>query len=131
MTEKKSDKYGFHTDRQSKFELLSLYDRVLAHGGYINHSAKGLEQAKLYIHYTDGGIGPAFLVEESSSARKTHGDIVIADALTLDDKELGKVKHKGPKPPHNSLGARRDKVMRKKKRMTAKSWQKPFDFGAK
>jgi len=130
VVDKKSMNYGFHTDRQSKFELLSLYDRMLAHGGYINHSKQALEQMKLYIHYSDGGIGPAYLVEENSSARKTHGDIVIADALTLDDSELGKIRHEGPKAPVNSCGYRREQVMKKKRKekALAKSWRKPFDF---
>ena len=129
IVDKKSMNYGFHTDRQSKFELLSLYDRILAHGGYINHSEKGLEQAKLYIHYSDGGVGPAFLVEENASARKTHGDIVIADALTLDDSELPKIKHQGAKAPVNSCGYRRQQVMKKKKAVKTRSWRSVFDFG--
>ncbi|HDY86801.1 MAG TPA: hypothetical protein ENH82_01655 [bacterium] len=132
VVDKKTDSYGFHTDRQSKFELLSLYDRILAHGGYINRSKRGLEQMKLYIYYSDGGIGPACLIEENASARKCHGDIVIADALTLDDKELGKIKHEGSKPPHNSCGYRRDQVMKKKKGLRgSKYWRKSFDFGSR
>jgi len=130
LTDKKSDKYGWHNDRQSKFELLSLYDRILAHGGYINPSQFGLEEAKMYIHYSDGGIGPACMIEENSSARKTHGDIVMADALTLEDKELGKVKHTGPKAPPRSCGYRREQVLKRKresKRMS-KSWRTPYDF---
>ena len=130
VVDAKTMNYGFHTDRQSKFELLSLYDRILAHGGYINHSKAGLEQMKLYIHYNDGGIGPACLVEESASARKCHGDIVIADALTLDDKELPKVRHEGAKPPENSCGFRRQHAMKKHKfSKDIKHWRRPFNFG--
>ncbi len=126
--DKKTQSYGFHTNTQSKFELLSLYDRTLAHGGYINHSQKALEEAKYYIHYNDGGIGPAFLIEESSSAKKTHGDRVMADALTLDDKELPKARHAGPKAPHNSFGGRFEKAMELKKAEKTKSWRRPFRF---
>ncbi|KKN77425.1 hypothetical protein LCGC14_0359840 [marine sediment metagenome] len=128
VVDKKTMSYGFHTNTQSKFELLSLYDRVLAHGGYINHSKQGLEEAKYYVHFKDGGIGPAILVEESASAKKTHGDIVIADALTLDDSDLPKIKHTGPKAPSNSFGARYEKAMGKKKANDAKSWRQSFRF---
>ena len=129
IVEKKSDSYGFHTDRQSKYELLSLYDRMLANGGYINHSREGLEEAKNYIYYKDGGIGPACMVEESSSARKTHGDIVIADALTLDDKDLPKIRIKeDDNIPVNSTGYRFREAIKAKKKLREKSWRKAFDF---
>lgn len=129
IVDKKTMNYGFHTNTQSKFELLSLYDRILAHGGYINHSKYGLEQAKLYIHYNDGGVGPAFLVEESASAKKTHGDVVMADALTLDDSELPKVKYQGLQAPQNSCGYRREQILKKKKLgKNPRSWRKGFDF---
>jgi len=128
IVDKKMMSYGFHTGKDSKYQLLSLYDRILAHGGYINHSEYGLEQAKLYIHYGDNKVGPACLVEESASARKTHGDVVIADALTLDDKELPKTKYKGAQAPYNSCGYRREQIMKKKKAAKSKSWRKGFDF---
>ena len=128
--DKKSKNYGFHTSRESKQELLSLYDRVLAHGGYINHSIEGLEEAKEYIYYTDGGIGPACLVERSSAEKKTHGDIVMADALTLDDKELPKLRYAKDVIPRNSSGFRLQQVKRAKKRskIQARSWRKQFDY---
>ncbi len=129
VVDKKTMNYGFQTNRESKFQLLSLYDRILAHGGYINHSKYGLEQMKEYMHYSDGGVGPGSLVEESASAKKTHGDVVMADALTLDDSELPKTKYKGAQAPQNSCGYRREQVLKKKR--TAKSsrtWRKGFDF---
>lgn len=126
----KTKNYGFHTSRESKQELLSLYDRILAHGGYINHSREGLEEAMEYIYYTDGGIGPACLVERSSAEKKTHGDIVMADALTLDDKELPKIRYPKEVIPRNSSGYRLRQVQRAKKRtkMQTRSWRKPFDY---
>ncbi len=133
LADKKTDKYGFHTDRQSKHELLAAYDRAMAHGGYINHSKFGLEEMKMYVYYADGGVGPAYLIEENASAKKTHGDIVIADALTIDDREVGKVKHEGPKAPVNSCGYRKEQVLKKKKasKGSRKNWRHPFDFGSK
>ena len=81
-------KYGWHASEQAKTELLALYDRVLNSGSYINHDAKALEQMKMFIHYPGGGCGPAQLQYESRTARKLHGDIVIADALTLEDERI-------------------------------------------
>jgi hypothetical protein len=106
IVDKKSQSYGFHTGRQSKYELLSAYDKALAYGDIINRSEKALEEARAYIHLPDGGVGPAMLMQESASARKTHGDRVMADALTLDDKEIPKQKKKLIEPPHNSAGWR-------------------------
>ena len=128
VVDKKSQQYGYQMNKQGKHELLGDYDRALAQGTYVNHSEAGLEQAKLYVHYSSGGCGPSELVEENDSARKLHGDIVIADALTIDDKELPRARHTGPKAPKGSSGWRRDQAlakMRKKK----KGWHQPFNFG--
>lgn len=124
--EKPGKTYGWHSSRDRKFELLQAYDRALAHGGYINRSEYALDQAKLYIHYAGGGIGPAYLVEESDSTRKAHGDAVMADALTIDDSEIPEAKHEKPKCPVNSCGYRRAQAMAKKKRK--KGWQVPYKF---
>jgi hypothetical protein len=87
--EKKGKKYGWHSSQSAKDVLMDAYDRALACGGYINHSVWALEEAKNYVYYNSGGCGPAELVEESASARKTHGDCVIADALTIDHSDFG------------------------------------------
>lgn len=126
--QKKLSKYGWHSSRESKFELLTEYDRALAHGGYINHSIFGLEEAEMYIEYKDGGIGPASLVAESASAKKTHGDVVIADALTIDAKEFGKIKHVGPGYSENSVGARKQKIMKAKGKKKSRNWRGSFNF---
>ena len=106
VTDKKTQQYGFQTSQQSKYELLSAYDKMLAYGGYANRSKVALEEARTYVHFASGGIGPAYMMQESASARKTHGDRVMADALTLDDKELPKTKLKAKTPPRNSAGYR-------------------------
>jgi hypothetical protein len=115
-TDTATKKYGWHADPTSKNSLLTMYDRVLAHGGYINHSEFALNELLYYIHFPSGYIGPAALVQESTAARKTHGDCVIADALTLEEgKETvlksiaGKIK-----PPMNSTGARMAAALKKK-----------------
>lgn len=126
IPKKGEKKYGWQASQQAKLELLGLYNKVLAHGGYINHDKKGLEQAKLYIHYPGGGCGPSDLVFESKAARALHGDIVIADMLTLEDDKIPKIKHKGPVAPPGSFGFRKNKFMGKKKK--SKGWRQVYDF---
>jgi hypothetical protein len=115
--------------RESKYILLSAYDKVLAYGGYINRSAIALEEARTYMHYSNGGIGPAGLMMESASAKKTHGDRVIADALTLDDRDVpGKVVKKSTGPPRNSAGYRFLQHRKNMKRRGFKQVPRGFDF---
>jgi len=52
VDDKETKKYGWHSSPDAKNELLMLYDRVMAHGGYINHSEFALDEAFYYIHYT-------------------------------------------------------------------------------
>ena len=124
--DEKSDSYGWHASTESKEELLTEYERALEQGIMVNRSHAALEEARRYVRYENGGIGPADLVEENEKAKKTHGDRVIADALTL--------KHK--KKPRTPVGliegdmfshaARRAK--RKKKRDSTKTdkWRRKF-----
>ena len=129
-TNTETKKYGWHSDPISKNELLMLYDRVMAHGGYINHCEFALEEALYYIHFPDGYIGPADLVQENSSARKTHGDCVIADALTLEEGKTTILTSKPGKmePPVGSTGHRMKMALRKKKMGQKKSWKQRYDF---
>jgi len=122
--DQKSDKYGWQSSTDAKYELMTDYDHALAYGEIINHSALALDEARKYITYGDNRVGPACLVEEDASARKTHGDRVIADALTL----LGKKKSRKPgvllSMPQGSAGHR--KLQRKKSRKK-KGWRHEFD----
>lgn len=106
VTNKKTQQFGFQMSRQSKFMLLSAYDKALTYGPYANRSKIALEEASTYVHLPSGGYGPAFMMQESASAKQTHGDRVIADALTIDDKELPKIKTTKRTPPRNSAGHR-------------------------
>lgn len=126
VLERETDKYGWQSSRENKELLLREYDRVLAHGGYINPSKEALEEAKQYIYYDNGEIGPVKLVEESSSARKTHGDRVIADALTISDIKMIKTKHSGPIAGLRTAAYRLE-IAKRKKRKTHKVIV-PFDF---
>jgi hypothetical protein len=128
VRDKKTKKYGWHNNTTSKNLLLRNYDRALAHGGYINHSVLALQEAKQYIYYDGDSIGPACLVEESQSAKKTHGDRPIADALTIEDKtHKFKSNNKAAAKRDMRTAAGRREALRKKRRKS-KGWQKSFDF---
>lgn len=126
IIDKKSREYGHHTSQQSKAELLYLYDRMLAFGDYINRSKEALEEARDFIHYPGGGVGPARFRHESTYAKKTHGDRVIADALTLEDEDIPKAKFDKKYPPFNSAGYRF--LQHLKSRNQKPRGRKKFDF---
>jgi hypothetical protein len=121
--------YGWHSSADAKLELLTRYDRALAHGGYVNHSLFALDEALTYIYLPDGGIGPAGLIEESKSARKTHGDCVIADALSLDDDDApADTQNIKIRAPERSCGYRMEKILEKKKNSGKIRWKMNYDF---
>ena len=126
---KRSKKYGWHNNQTSNELLLRNYDRALAHGGYINHSIKAMQELKMYIYFDNGTIGPACLVEESSSARKTHGDRPRADALTVEDKTR-KFKNTNKEAAKKDLrtAAGRKQALKDKRGKKNKNWRESFDF---
>jgi hypothetical protein len=125
-TEKRTEAYGWQSTREAKGELLREYDRVLAHGGFINPSRFSLDEAKRYIYFPDGKVGPADLVEEDASARLTHGDCVIADALTLEDRDMPVTKtDESDVSPWTPAGRLYRRKMKKKR---AKRGFGKFDF---
>lgn len=124
---KMTAKYGWHNHPDTKNELLMKYDRVVAHGGFINHSDFALDEAMYYIHYPNGGVGPAALVEENSSATKTHGDCVMADALTLDEDEAPAIRQTANiTPPPGSCDYRYQQRVRAKKQIG--KYRQRYDF---
>ncbi len=132
--EKKKDrKYGWHASRERKELLLSQYRRYLAHGGIINRSILALDEAEYYIRYPEGQIGPSCLLEESTAARKTHGDRVIADALALEAAEK-KLKRKvgGASVPKTMRSAAYRRITHKKDAAERKrrigSWRQDMGF---
>jgi len=117
-------RYGWHSSADKKAELLNEYRRALAHGTFINPSEQALTEAESYIYFAGGSIGPACLLEENASARKTHGDRVIADALC--NKGLGESKvqtQMALQAPANSFGARWQKYQQRQKELkTQDTW---------
>lgn len=126
VIEKEGKKYGFQTSRESKELLLRAYERALLTGRIINHDKSGLEQAKYYIYYANGGVGPAKLQDKKLAERLLHGDIVIADALTTEDREVGEPKTKSRTTKYGEWGYRFEQW--KKKKAGNKGWQKRYNF---
>lgn len=114
-------KYGWHSSTEKKEELLAGYRRALAHGEFINPSLIALNEAEMYVYFAGGQIGPACLLEENASAKKTHGDRVIADALCLKGMdECGIRTSKVLEAPRNSFGGRYEKWQRGRKAIKQK-----------
>lgn len=115
-TPRKKDRYGWHSSIAKKAELLGAYRQALEHGEIVNRSAAAVEEAKLYITYNTGHVGPASLQAESVTARAVHGDRVIGDALA--NKLLKRKKQvgtKSDKAPVGSIGHRFREYKRKKR----------------
>lgn len=81
--EKKTQTAGFHSSARKKAALLGNLSRAYQLGNYFNFSAEAISEAVTYSVWENGKIGPAGLMRESEDAKATHGDRVIADALTL------------------------------------------------
>lgn len=110
-------RYGWRSNPDKKAEALGLLRSAYAHGRYINRSIVALQEAISYVHYNGGGIGPAELVTESPSARKCHGDRVIADMLfmwALVDQ--GKMRKAEGTHPQRSIGGRLAEYRKRRKR---------------
>lgn len=126
IRDKKTKKYGWQASTEAKLEMLTEYDRALAHGTYINHSEWALREARLYVYYDSGKCGPACMMEENESARKTHGDCVIADMLTVNEHAGRQRTVDKKKPPPGTVGHRL--AMKKKARKRPTGHRRTFDF---
>lgn len=138
---KTTKKYGWHSTTAKKEALLQQYSRLLAHGGFINHSEQAINEAATYITYEDGGLGPAMFMEESVNAKKTHGDRVIADALSVLGDETYVIRgsrhkrHEAGLPleeiPANSIAGRRiaDRVLKLHKQKQMGKIIHPYNLG--
>jgi hypothetical protein len=129
VSEKRGKRFGWRSSPEKKAQGLGQLRRAYARGSFINHSAEALDEALMYVHYEGGGIGPSELQQENDSARKTHGDRVIADMLcvvALVDMPKNR-RAEGVMAPERSLGHRFKQFQRAKK-MAAKGNR--FDFAA-
>jgi hypothetical protein len=127
LSEKRGKRWGWRSSPEKKATAMGLLRRAYAHGGYINHDEAALDEALTYINFPDGSLGPAELVEENASARKTHGDRVIADMLAVVGMDEGPKKSRRAETsaPKRSPGYRFEQWKRNKKR---KQQSDRFDF---
>lgn len=126
VAEKRGKRFGWRSSPEKKAQALGELRRAYAHSGFINHSAEALDEALTYINFDNGGIGPAELVEETESARKTHGDRVIADTMCIVGvTEAPKNRRQAPDFPHRSIGHRMQQWKRAKKSARRRD---SFDF---
>ena len=74
---------GWHSDRDSKRQLLGDYAKYLSRGSVINRSIVALEEMLHYIYDPSGSIDHdrSKVTTDPTSAGDNHGDRVIADAL--------------------------------------------------
>jgi hypothetical protein len=129
-SERTGKRYGWHSSKEKKEQLMGILRRAYAQGGVVNHCEAALDEALTYVYYDDGGLGPAEFVKESESARMTHGDRVIADALMLlgvEDAPKGKPSE--PMPPGRSVGARRRMALARNK-VKLVDWGMTVDFSS-
>ena len=128
ISEKRGKRYGWRSTPEKKATGLGILRRAYARGAFINHSEEALNETLTYVHYDGGGIGPAALVEESESARKTHGDRVIADMLcVVSISEMPKNRRPVGTVPKRSIGYRLKQFQRNKK---MSKQEHRFDFSA-
>ena len=124
---KKTAKWGWHSSRDKKPLLLRAYERAMRESRFINHDKRSLDQARTYIQYPEGGCGPAALTDKSKAEYLGHGDRVIADALTVMDKDvMAPTKGAVPDAAAGTWGARYQQWERSQKK--SKGWQQPFNF---
>jgi hypothetical protein len=126
VREKSGKRYGWRSNPEKKAAALGLLRRAYAHGRFLNHSLEALTECLTYISYDGGGIGPAELVEESESARKAHGDRVIADMLCLVGMKDNKLVREEYSGPERSIGYRLKQFRDAKK--AKKGSAKRFNF---
>lgn len=128
--EKVGKRFGWRSSPDKKAEALGNLRRAYAHGRYINRSELAIAEASSYISYESGGIGPSDLVNEIDSARKAHGDRVIADMLAvwcltvagrISQKDLGA-------KPERSFGGRFERWKQAKKAKRVWRPEIRFDF---
>lgn len=79
-TDRRTRDYGWRSDRKGKRVLLSSLSRALIRDELIVPSRQGLAEMLEYVYYPDGSIGPGHMQDETTGARESHGDRVIAYA---------------------------------------------------
>lgn len=92
VSEPSGKRYGWRSSPEKKAQAIEALERAYSCGNYVNHSNESLDECLQYIRFPNGSIGPSELLSENESARKVHGDRVIADMLTVWGAEFENVK---------------------------------------
>ena len=79
-SDRKTRDYGWRSDRKGKRILLSGLSRAIIRDEIIIPSKQGLAEMLEYVYYSDGSIGPGHMHDDTTGARESHGDRVIAYA---------------------------------------------------
>jgi hypothetical protein len=125
-SETETERYGWQNNNGNNDIVMGNYLRLFETGEFNDPSLLCLEEMKTYIVYPNGFIGPADLVEESESAKQTHGDRVRATSLMLLGFEQSpRIRTDSATPPPGSVGDRMRKTLAKKAK---KRVAQTFDF---
>lgn len=120
--EPRTKKYGWHSSRDSKEVLLGEYRIALARDDIKNRSFDAMGEVGSYTFYDSGEIGPSELAEDTSGARKAHGDRVIADALAVMGlRQSSRSALPTPALPEHSFEARR-RAQRHRRKTADRRW---------
>ena len=114
---KKTPRWGWHSSKEQKIQLLGLYRDALRRDDIINPCVESLDEAADYIYDPSSGTPiPSVLREETAGGRSLHGDHVIADALCwLGKQEMPAGNNSTMRAPAGSYADRRAKGKRKKR----------------
>ena len=74
---------GWVSSRTHKFLLLGELNTALKHGSYVERCADAVRECEGYVIHDSGEVGPVSYRDETSGARITHGDRVIAAGLAV------------------------------------------------
>lgn len=80
--ETKTDRLGWWNNPQTKRDAVELLRDAYANEEILNPSKQAIEEAMQWVRYPSGAMGPGHLQDESSEAKATHGDRVVADMIS-------------------------------------------------
>ncbi|MCC7147128.1 MAG: hypothetical protein IT443_11840 [Phycisphaeraceae bacterium] len=106
-SERRTDRWGWHSNKERKEVLFGMYRDALAADRCINHCAESLDEASDYIYDDSGLLVPARTREETGGGRELHGDHCVADALlVLGQEEMPRQRGLVDRPPPGTYAHR-------------------------
>ncbi len=121
----RTNKYGWHNNREKKEILLGSYRDAMASNRLIQPCQQSLDEALDYIYTDTGELLPAELREEPSGGRELHGDHVIADALAwLGVEDIPSASRATAPAPRGSFAHRRLMFRHDNTRREQQAWRR-------